>query len=251
MTFTPPNTFEQGTAIDALEHEQNWQSLTSHVNTELLNRNGTVAMASGSHVTLSGAPTSDLHAATKLYVDTIPCPAGTVLPFAGAAAPSGWALCQGQSYATSTYPKLFAAIGYTYGGSGANFNIPDMRSRFPVGKGASTWSDALNEKGGTSTLGIVNHTHDQGTLVVSNHDHASLGGGGEGFVVTGGAGSPDYNFAASAFDDGTPFRTFSKTTLTGTGTVTVTGSTGTTGNVDGVDDNLPPYITLNFIIRLF
>ncbi|NIV28780.1 MAG: hypothetical protein GWN58_04475, partial [Anaerolineae bacterium] len=47
--------------------------------------------------------------------------------------PSGWVLCDGTSYSTASQPDLFAVVGYTYGGSGANFNVPDLRGRMPLG----------------------------------------------------------------------------------------------------------------------
>lgn len=61
---------------------------------------------------------------------------GTVLPFAGAAAPNGWLLCYGQEVNRSDYPNLFAAIGTTFGaGDGSTtFNLPDLRGRVPAGK---------------------------------------------------------------------------------------------------------------------
>lgn len=58
------------------------------------------------------------------------CPTGTLFDFAGSTAPYGWLMCDGRQLATADYPNLFAVIGYTYGGSGANFNIPDYRGRF-------------------------------------------------------------------------------------------------------------------------
>ncbi|NDC94893.1 tail fiber protein [bacterium] len=57
-------------------------------------------------------------------------PAGTLVDYAGTVEPSGWLLCDGRQLATADYATLFAAIGYSYGGSGANFNIPDFRGRF-------------------------------------------------------------------------------------------------------------------------
>lgn len=36
-------------------------------------------------------------------------------------------ICNGRSLTTAGNPELFARIGYTFGGSGANFNIPDTR----------------------------------------------------------------------------------------------------------------------------
>jgi microcystin-dependent protein len=47
--------------------------------------------------------------------------------------PAKWLLCNGNGYATSTYPELFAVIAYTYGGSGATFNVPDLKGRHAVG----------------------------------------------------------------------------------------------------------------------
>ncbi len=38
--------------------------------------------------------------------------------------PAGYLLCDGRSLKKSEYNELFAVIGYTYGGSGENFNIP-------------------------------------------------------------------------------------------------------------------------------
>jgi len=59
-------------------------------------------------------------------------PAGTIIPFAGDKAnlPSGFLVCDGSLVSTTTYSDLFAAISYSWGGSGANFNIPDLRGRF-------------------------------------------------------------------------------------------------------------------------
>jgi len=40
--------------------------------------------------------------------------------------PYGWFACNGASKSTTSYPDLFAAMGYTFGGSGANFNLPTL-----------------------------------------------------------------------------------------------------------------------------
>ena len=47
----------------------------------------------------------------------------------------GFIECNGQSLSKNSYPDLFAVIGYTYGGSGANFNLPDYRNRKLTGCG--------------------------------------------------------------------------------------------------------------------
>lgn len=40
--------------------------------------------------------------------------------------PTGWVRCDGTSYSTSTYADLFTLIGYTYGGSGSSFLVPNI-----------------------------------------------------------------------------------------------------------------------------
>lgn len=65
---------------------------------------------------------------------------GEVRMFAGATPPVGWLLCQGQAVSRTTYASLFATIGVLFGaGDGStSFNLPDMRSRLPMGAGAIT-----------------------------------------------------------------------------------------------------------------
>jgi hypothetical protein len=60
---------------------------------------------------------------------------GAVLAFASTTAPDGWLVANGASISTITYAALFQKIGYTYGGSGTTFNIPDLRGLFIRGVG--------------------------------------------------------------------------------------------------------------------
>ena len=50
--------------------------------------------------------------------------------------PSGWFECDGRVLNTQAQSQLFAVIGYTYGGSGTAFNLPDFRGRAMVCRGA-------------------------------------------------------------------------------------------------------------------
>ncbi len=61
-------------------------------------------------------------------------PSGSITQFAGATAPSGFLLCEGQSVSTTTFSSLFSVIGYTYGGSGGSFLVPNLQNRIPVGQ---------------------------------------------------------------------------------------------------------------------
>lgn len=59
-------------------------------------------------------------------------PAGEVAAFARNTAPEGWLVCNGQAVSRTTYARLFAAIGTTFGaGNGSTtFNVPDLRGEF-------------------------------------------------------------------------------------------------------------------------
>lgn len=62
-------------------------------------------------------------------------PAGAIMPYAGAAAPTGWLLADGSEVSRSTYSDLFDVCGTTYGaGDGSTtFNLPDLQGKIPVG----------------------------------------------------------------------------------------------------------------------
>jgi len=109
-------------------------------------------------------------------------PTGAISQFAGSTAPTGYLLCEGQSVSTTTYSALFDVIGYTYGGSGASFNIPNLQNKIPVGKGADTEFNALGLSGGskTNTLTTANmaaHTH-SGTTAAETQEHTHSGSTG-------------------------------------------------------------------------
>jgi microcystin-dependent protein len=76
---------------------------------------------------------------------------GIVVPWGSASIPTGFLLCDGTSYDTTTYAALFAVIAYTYGGSGANFNVPDLRDRTVVGVSAAN-SKTLAQGIGANTV---------------------------------------------------------------------------------------------------
>ena len=57
-------------------------------------------------------------------------PTGGIIFCAYNSIPKGYLKANGASLSTTTYPDLFSAIGYTYGGSGTSFNVPDLRGEF-------------------------------------------------------------------------------------------------------------------------
>ena len=158
-------------------------------------------------------------------------PPGTVTAFAGKTAPNGWLLCDGQSYSISTYRDLYNAIGTTYGGYGQSFQVPDLRGRFPVGKDSGTFA-TLGGKGGEEkhTLTIQempSHQHPMNETVYMDTQVRS----GQQLYVSDNSGGG--RWLSTKKHDHLDF------------TDIASGATG--GNQP--HNNLPPYISLNYIIK--
>lgn len=101
--------------------------------------------------------------------------AGEVISYSASVAPAGWLVCDGASYLTTAYPELFAAIGYTYGGAGANFNVPNNAGRISLAKddlgGTAANRVTAGVSGGTpTTLGS-----DIGNQELPTHGHTVTG----------------------------------------------------------------------------
>jgi microcystin-dependent protein len=57
-------------------------------------------------------------------------PAGMIMDYAGPNCPPGWLTCDGQGLPAANYSELFAAIGYTWGGSNGTFWLPNAGNRY-------------------------------------------------------------------------------------------------------------------------
>jgi len=207
-----------------------------------------------SHYSSDGTSTS------VSLTSSVDLPIGTVMKYAGTAAPSGWALCDGSLFSRSTFSQLFAAIGTSYGvGDGSTtFNVPDLRGKVPVGKDAATFA-TLGATGGVETValtaaqgGASNHTHTDniafGNPTQGTHQHsvttaysedtgqtldwAFANGAGRSFTVHGGLATN--SLSAGAITQGAK-----------TGAVTSSGATAGTAHT-----NLQPYLVMNFIIKV-
>jgi microcystin-dependent protein len=62
---------------------------------------------------------------------------GAVISYAGNSVPTGYLKCDGTQYSTTTYAALFAVIGYTYGGTGSLFSMPNLVSKYIQGSATS------------------------------------------------------------------------------------------------------------------
>ena len=86
-------------------------------------------------------------------------PSGAVIYHAANTAPTGFIKANGASISTSTYSDLFAVIGYTFGGSGGSFNVPDLRGEFLRGWDDSRGIDTGRAFGTAQTDAFKSHTH--------------------------------------------------------------------------------------------
>lgn len=291
------------TPANASPVQANFVRIETFINTDLINRDGTTAMTG--QLQLVGDPAAPLDAAPKQYVDQV-LPIGCIFMYGGAAAPAGgkWALCNGATLASSSYPELFSAISYTYGGSGGSFALPNLQGRFPL---MVAGGYTIGSQAGSKDAVIVDHTHtinhdhpagttstesdwhqhpgvdhlhgvNINTGIENNtHRHGMIGVNASGTVGPGFglhyvadnntlSGTYPY-FGSTAAQDANHQHNVSGATggadrsLT-TGNQTVLhnhtfdvpnfggSSGGAAGGVAGTDRNMPPYLVVNFIIRV-
>ena len=154
-SVSTPGLYFNGNVSTGIFFNTSPSSLTMASNTLSITTNGTIALSvdAAQNVTVKTQAQSDnsTNIATTAFVQQAigsiqSIPSGAMMPYAGLAAPSGWLLCYGQTLSTSAYANLFAAIGYTYGGSGPSFNLPDLRGRVVAG---------LDNMGGTAANRIT------------------------------------------------------------------------------------------------
>jgi microcystin-dependent protein len=102
-------------------------------------------------------------------------PAGLLAPFAGAAAPAGWLLCDGAAVSRTTYAVLFAAIGTAFGaGDGSTtFAVPDLRGRVPAGVDNMGTGAASRLTGATLAAGLGAETHALTEAEMAGHAHVT------------------------------------------------------------------------------
>lgn len=93
-----------------------------------------------------------IHDGSTVGGTTIGLYAGFVSSFAGSTVPDGWLVCDGSAISRTTYARLFAAIGTTYGaGDGSTtFNLPDYASVRSAGIPDYTNGTSITLANGTS-----------------------------------------------------------------------------------------------------
>lgn len=116
-------------------------------------------------LTLAGAPTQDLHAATKAYVDQS-SPIGSIVAYAGATAPTGWHLCDGSAHGSSALQAVLTA-----GGHASPTLTPNLKDKFILGDGGTQPTSGGAATVTLSTAQIPSHSHG-GTTASGNAYHA-------------------------------------------------------------------------------
>lgn len=127
------------------------------------------------------------------FLDLILPPVGSIMPFVGNTAPTGWLPCNGGEYSSTTYPKLSALCATKFGSASAgNFRVPDLRGRVMAGLDTSqTEFDTIGKTGGAKTVTLTtsnmpshNHTATLSGLTVSGLSASTAGDHGHTFSGT-------------------------------------------------------------------
>ena len=157
---------------------------------------------------------------------------GEIILFAGNFAPRDWALCDGQILQIQDNQALFSLLGTTYGGDGrTTFALPDLRGRAPIhaGTGPGLTNRRLGSRGGFETVALTEtqlpgHTH---TLSASTSE--------------GGLDTPEGGYPARPASGIPQYADQSNTTM-------AAGAVGSAAQTAAPHENMPPYLTLNYII---
>lgn len=163
---------------------------------------------------------------------------GEIRMYAGTTAPSGWRICDGSTLnRTGSGAALFAVIGTTYGvGNGSStYNLPNFKGRVPVGlDAAQTEFNALGVSGGAKTHTLTEAQMPSHTHVQNPHTHVMQGNG----ALTDGSSGTAYVVQNGTFYG---FRTDQPDQTTAVNQATGGGQ---------AHNNLQPYLTINYIIKL-
>ena len=102
-------------------------------------------------------------------------PVGAILMYGGLAPGPNWLLCDGRPVSTTTYATLFAVIGYAFGGSGANFNLPNLQQRFPLGAASGQVGSFGGQVDYNYTIALANLPSHAHPIIDVTHSHTDTG----------------------------------------------------------------------------
>ena len=189
-------------------------------------------------------------AEAALAAANFPVPVGTIFPFGGVSAPANYLLAYGQEISRSTYAALFSVFGTRYGaGNGSTtFNLPDLRDRAVFGTGAMGGEDANRVSNYPTTLaasgGVSQHKLELNEIPAHKHGISMSTAGAHQHTISpiaeGGVGGDNVQ------------GWYPRTGTLATSTAGAHTHTVTMDNAGGGDghNNMPPFIVLNYIIRV-
>lgn len=143
----------------------------------------------GSIFNLAGATTGQVltyASSSTSFVPTTETSVGTIVMYAGSSVPSGWLLCNGATFSSTTYAALAAAVGDIYGvHSGTTYYLPNFVSKIPIGMTSGATTSLTTS---TSASDTFNHSHTSGygtdgTSVPLTHNHNSNADGSHTHTV--------------------------------------------------------------------
>lgn len=200
---------------------------------------------------------------------------GFMSMWVGDTAPSDYLLCRGQAVSRTTYASLWAmcqspagsGVGRFGNGDGSTtFNLPDMRGRYGIGHnpGGSYFTVGVGERFGNKDAVVPAHQH-----VVPNHLHPINVWSGYVNIdhqhamtqLEGPSGGAEPAFGYSRINDwtaggATGYAATHPMNQNQNVRVPINGATDGSGDFwsyiagsDGTNANLPPSLSLNFIVR--
>lgn len=173
---------------------------------------------SGGYFRVAQTPVDPEDVARLADLQAIPAqtmPTGAILPYGGTASPSGFLICDGSAVSRTTYATLFGIIGTAFGaGDGTTtFNLPNLEGKFPLGT-ANPLTVGL-------TGGEADHTLTIAEMPAHTHAVAEYAGAAPGNTHI----NAPVNYGATQGPN--------------------SGSAG----LGQPHNNMPPYLTLNYIIK--
>jgi microcystin-dependent protein len=153
-------------------------------------------------------------------------------------APTGWALCNGQLMLISQNTALFSLLGTQFGGNGtSNFALPNLQGSAPLdfGQGSGLSSYVMGQTGGEAQVTLLQSQ-------IPAHTHVVSANAGNGDV-----NNPAGNTWAKPHLGKTPINIYNNTVGSG---LSMNAAAFALAGGSQPHNNMPPYLTLNFIIAL-
>jgi microcystin-dependent protein len=170
-TITSSTTFNMGaltcTSLSCTSETDTGNLTVNNITSSVSNLNINAPSTYSTNLNINGSSILNISSSGIYVTGNISCsgsvtyiPAGSI-HMSIASTMTGYLLCNGASYSTTTYSALYAVIGTAYGGGTGTFNVPDFRGMFLRGIGTNgTYTQYTGPTAGNIQLdGIASHNH--------------------------------------------------------------------------------------------